>query len=235
MSRPVVLCYHAISDSWEDELAVTQAAFEQQIRTLLRRGYVAIPASGVVSSAGKTFHVTFDDAFLNIRPALEWLVAMKVPASVFACSRYADDGRPLDVERLSVLEPEYHRRTMTWDELRELVALGIEVGSHTVSHPRLTELSDADLRVELQESKQKLEDELQRRCAFLVYPFGDQDTRVRAAARVAGYSAAFGHLRPFDPFAIPRIGIYRRDVGRRGTFKLSRPGMLLATRRLARR
>jgi peptidoglycan/xylan/chitin deacetylase (PgdA/CDA1 family) len=233
--RPTVLCYHGVSDTWEDALAVTPAALEHQIRTMLRRGYVPIPASDVVSTRAKGFHVTFDDAFANIRGALERLVSFGVSPSVYACTGYADDGRPLDSERLSSTGGAHHRRTMTWDELREVVAMGVEVGSHTVSHPRLTELSDAELRTELRASKGKLEDELQRPCAFLVYPYGDQDARVRAAAREAGYSAAFADYQPFDVFAIPRVGLYRHDTSRRADFKLSQLGQLIATRRLKRR
>jgi peptidoglycan/xylan/chitin deacetylase (PgdA/CDA1 family) len=233
--RPTVLCYHAVSDTWEDELAVTHASFEQQIRTMLRRGYVPIAAHDVATTHGKAFHVTFDDAFANIRGALERLVSLRVPASVYACTGLADDGRPLDVERLSGSAHHDDRRTMTWDELREVVEMGIEVGSHTISHPRLSELSDADLRMELRASKEKLEDELQRRCEFLVYPFGDQDSRVRAAARAAGYSAAFADFQPFDLFAIPRVNLYRSESARRTDFKLSRLGEFIATRRLKRR
>jgi len=233
--RPTVLCYHGVSDAWEDALAVTHAALERQIRAMLRRGYAPIPADDVATTYGKAFHVTFDDAFANIRAALERLVSFGVSASVYACTGYADDGRPLDVERLSSTDGDHHRRTMTWDELRDVVAMGVEVGSHTISHPRLTELSDAELRVELRVSKEQLEDELQRRCAFLVYPFGDQDARVRAAARDAGYSAAFADYQPFDVFAIPRVGIYRNDTRWRGDFKLSKLGQFIATRRLERR
>jgi peptidoglycan/xylan/chitin deacetylase (PgdA/CDA1 family) len=120
---------------------------------------------------------------------------------------------------------------MTWEELREVVAIGVDVGSHTVNHPRLTELSDAELRHELRDSKQRVEDELRRPCTLLVYPFGDQDARVRAAARDAGYSAAFADYQPFDVFAIPRVGLYRHDTRKRADFKLSRLGQLIATRR----
>jgi hypothetical protein len=229
--RPAVLFYHGVSEVWEDPLAVTHAALEHQIRTMLRRGYAPIPAHEVATTHGKAFHVTFDDAFANIRGALERTVSLGVPVSVYACTGYADDGRPLNVERLTSAPDEHHRRTMTWDELRAIAAIGVEVGSHTVSHPRLTELSDTELRDELRDSKQELEDELQRRCTLLVYPFGDQDARVREAARAAGYSAAFADYQPFDVFAIPRVGLYRHDTPRRADFKLSRLGQLIATRR----
>lgn len=234
MAHPVVLCYHAVSDTWEDGLAVTNADFDHHIRTMLRRGYVSIAADDVLTANGKTFHVTFDDAFSNIREALERLVSFGVSASVFACTAYADEGRRLEVERLARSQSG-HTTTMTWVQLRELVAMGIEVGSHTISHPRLTELSDDELRVELRGSKERLEDELRRPCDFLAYPFGDQDARVRAATRAAGYVAGFADYQPFDAFAVPRVGLYRRDKARRAELKLSPLGQLIATRRFKRR
>ena len=76
---------------------------------------------------------------------------------------------------------------MTWDELRSVVDRGFEVGSHTASHPHLPELTDSELDDELRRSKERLEDELERPCHYLAYPFGEQSPRVRAAARAAGY------------------------------------------------
>ena len=61
----------------------------------------------------------------------------------------------------------------------------------------------------------QLEDELGRPCRFLAYPFGHEDARVRAAARRAGYEAAFalpGDVAAPDDFAVPRLGVWRRDT-----------------------
>src|SRR5205807_888813 len=132
-------------------------------------------------------------------------------ATVFACTGYADDGRPLDVPELGgelAARPE-ELRTMTWDELRGLAERGIEVGSHTVSHLHLPTLSDTALEEELRWSKQRLEDELGGPCRLLAYPFGDCDERVRTAARAAGYEAAFGlpgDATWRDPFDVFRVG-----------------------------
>jgi peptidoglycan/xylan/chitin deacetylase (PgdA/CDA1 family) len=113
---------------------------------------------------------------------------------------------------------------MKWDELRSLVERGIEVGSHTVSHPHLPQLSDEELSAELRESKQRLEDELGRPCSVLAYPFGDCDDRVRAAAGLAGYEAAFGlpgDAAGSDPFDVFRVGVRNGDGARRIALKAS--------------
>jgi peptidoglycan/xylan/chitin deacetylase (PgdA/CDA1 family) len=169
-------------------------------------------------------HVTFDDAFRSVEHALPVLERLGLPATIFACSGYADDGRPLDVAELA---EDARRRpdalaTMDWDALRGLVERGVEIGSHTVGHPHLTQLGDTELARELRDSRSRLEDELGRPCPFLAYPYGEEDARVRAACAAAGYEAAFalpGREDRIDRFALPRVGAYRGDRGLRWNLK----------------
>src|SRR5581483_8995448 len=91
----------------------------------------------------------------------------------------------------------------------------------------LPSLPDGELESELRSSKRRLEEELGGPCRFLAYPFGDRDDRVRAAARAAGYDAAFGL--PGDPsgrdrFDVFRVGVWRRDSPGKVAFK-SRPAV----------
>jgi peptidoglycan/xylan/chitin deacetylase (PgdA/CDA1 family) len=221
--EPVVLCYHAVSERWAHHLSVSPQTLERQVRLLLARRYCAVPAKEVVGGRGRLFHVTFDDAFRSVFDALPRLERLGVPATVFACTRLADGGLPFPVSKLYG-SPGDDLRTLDWDGLRELVERGIEVGSHTVSHPHLTGLTDHELAREVTHSRERLEAELGRRCRFLAYPDGDHDERVRGAAREAGYEAAFalpGRTKPFDPFAIPRAGVWRKDGLVRFTLKTS--------------
>ena len=100
---------------------------------------------------------------------------------------------------------------MTWDDLRDAAERGVEIGSHTLSHPHLPRLHDDELERQLRESRAKIEDELGRVCRFLAYPFGDDDARVHAAAARAGYEAAdplWTFDRPVDRHALPRLDLY---------------------------
>ena len=230
---PLVLCYHAISDDWHDDLAVRPGAFEQQIRSLLARGYVPVSAEHVLSGARRTFHVTFDDAFVNITSALRLLGSLGVPATVFVSADFARDGRPLDVEELSEKRaaPNDIGRTMTWDQLRAIADERVEIGSHTLTHPHLPRLGDDELHRELRESREVIEAELGRRCPYISYPYGEHDARVRAASRAAGYAAAFAQgyrQRSFDLHAVPRVSLYRADTPMRVRLKLSRPGRTMS-------
>jgi peptidoglycan/xylan/chitin deacetylase (PgdA/CDA1 family) len=222
--RPLVLCYHAVSETWHHELSVPADVLERQLRMLLRLGYRPVTAAEAVAGSGRLLHVTFDDAFTSVRTALPVLERTGVPATVFACTGYADDGRALDVPELAdeVRARPDELATMTWDGLRALADRGVEVSSHTVSHPHLPTLSDAELADELRSSRQRLEDELGRPCRLLAYPYGECDERVRAAARAAGYDAAFslpGDATGRDPFDAFRVGVWRGESPRRVAFK----------------
>jgi peptidoglycan/xylan/chitin deacetylase (PgdA/CDA1 family) len=227
--RPLVLCYHAISDHWSDALAVRLDAFERQLERILARGYRPVGAAQAAAATGKLVHVTFDDAFQTVSRALPVLQRLGVPATVFACPGFADGDRTFAIPELAAQLPENseHLETMGWPELRELADQGVEIGSHTLTHPHLTALGDDELHRELRESRQRLEDELSARCRFLAYPYGDQDERVRRATRVSGYTAAFalpGRQTATDLYAVPRVGIWREDGGGRVRVKTSRVG-----------
>ena len=232
--RPLVLCYHAVSDAWRHLLCVSPAAFERQLETLIRRGYAPVSAADVLAGEGRRLHVTFDDAFASVRSALPVLERLGVPATIFVCPGFADGGKQLRIPELDADVEAFpaELRTMDWSDLRELAALpGIEIGAHTLSHLHLRRLSDAELAREVVGSRERLEDELGRPCALFAYPYGEHDERIRGAAMSAGFRAAFG-LQPRgtswrDPFRLPRVALWRGEGGRTVAFKTSAVGRSL--------
>lgn len=228
-----MLCYHAVSDGWDDPLAVRPAIVLDQVGQLIRRGFAPVGVEHVVDGRRGLFHVTFDDAYRNIDPIIRELARRGVPTTVFACTSFSEGG-PIPVAELRerIRGNETDASTLTWDELRSLADAGVEVGSHTVSHAHLTQLTDGALRHELRASKKHLESELERPCRFLAYPYGEHDARVQAAVREAGYVAAFALNVPgrrFGPATIPRVDIYRGDGMMRFAAKTSRPSSSMRT------
>jgi peptidoglycan/xylan/chitin deacetylase (PgdA/CDA1 family) len=215
--RPLVLVYHAVSDGWNDPLSVRVADFDRQMRKLVARGYRGATWRDLLSDPGngKLVHITFDDAFRSVGNALPVLRELGLPSTIFPCSRYANDGGRLNIPQLSHRSDDDEISTMDWTALRAIAEDGlVEIGSHGCGHVDLVQLSDAELRAELGDSKSEIEDHLGRSCATLAYPFGRQDARVRRAAATAGYAAAFGApgvSDQVDPFRIPRTGIWRDE------------------------
>jgi len=113
---------------------------------------------------------------------------------------------------------------MSWTELAGLAAGGWEIGSHTCSHPHLTQLDDGVLQTELVQSRRACEEMLQQPCRTIAYPYGDHDDRVVDATGAAGYSAACTLPVRFSapaPLRYPRIGVYHEDDDARFKAKVS--------------
>lgn len=144
--------------------------------------------------------LTFDDGYANHADvALPLLETYRAPAVFFVTTQHVRD--PADwlpavrSRQLGPLPPELRRDLfdgMSAEQLRAVAASPlVTIGSHTVSHPFLTRLADADLARELTESKRYLEDATGRAVDLFAYPTGDYDRRTLAAVRAAGYRAAF--------------------------------------------
>lgn len=230
MSEVVVLCYHAVSPSWDADLSVTPERLRQQMELLTARGYRAVTFSEAVGSPrdARVMAVTFDDAYRSvIELGLPILERLGIPATVFAVTDFVGLERPMSwagIDRWLGGPHESELTPMSWPELRRLADAGWEIGSHTCSHPHLTTVDDDALARELAESKALCERELERPCTSLAYPYGDLDERVIAAAGRAGYAAAAALPRRTDsrrPLDWPRIGIYHTDGQARVRLKLS--------------
>jgi peptidoglycan/xylan/chitin deacetylase (PgdA/CDA1 family) len=87
-------------------------------------------------------------------------------------------------------EPPTQFSSLTWDQVREMDSNGIEIGSHTVTHPILTKTNPEKLRYELHESRVRLEAKLGRKVELLGYPNGDHNASVQEEAERAGYKCA---------------------------------------------
>jgi peptidoglycan/xylan/chitin deacetylase (PgdA/CDA1 family) len=81
-------------------------------------------------------------------------------------------------------------RPLGWDEVCELDRTGIEIGSHTVTHPILTRIDNQRLQYELCESKARLEAVLGRKVDLFCFPNGDYDRQVVREVEGVGYRCA---------------------------------------------
>jgi peptidoglycan/xylan/chitin deacetylase (PgdA/CDA1 family) len=230
VSDVIVLCYHALSPSWEAALSTTPERFERQIGLLVKRGYRATTFTRAVSSppGERLLAITFDDAYRSVlelaRPILE---RHGIPATVFAPTDFVGSEQPMRWAGIDQWLNGPHEREllpMSWGQLGTLAAAGWEIGSHTGSHPHLTEIGQDTLEDELARSKRACEQHLEGPCTSIAYPYGDVDERVVGATARAGYSAAAAlpsDLRSRTALEWPRIGVYHADDDVRFRVKLS--------------
>lgn len=199
------------------------AAFESLIRTLQTLGQFVDSTTAVQMLRGERpvegryFHLSFDDGLKNnFVNAVPVLAKLGVPCVFFVPPAYT--GATYEQAARYCLQITRYRAVMemaSWQDLREAVAAGFEIGSHSLNHARLSEVAGnaETLRAETAGSKQRIEDALGVACRWLAWPYGtlaDINEAGFAAIRAAGYEAAFGNFRApvvvgkTDPFRIPR-------------------------------
>jgi len=218
--RPIALMYHSVSPgrltpAWP--WAVSMRAFRDQLDLLQDGGWRSVTVSELALSAGaystdRLVAITFDDGFLDNLPAFEEITRRGMKATLYVVS--GSVGSPPGWPATS--EPRPTTRLLNDEELRALQRAGIEIGSHSVNHPRLTQVRNDSLQQELAVSKESLEGILGAQVSTFAYPFGDWDARCAAAVQEAGYRSACTTqsgwaLHDGDPFAIRRLTISNTD------------------------
>ena len=176
-----ILMYHAIRSAADSVLpptasiehAVETGDFRAQLDTIVNCGYRTIKLEDLDRplAAAKSLLITFDDGHQSdLLEAAPELARRNLHAIFFVIWSYL--GRP---------------GYMTREQVLALRGQGFEIGSHGLTHVRLTQISVAEASHEVCESKRQLEDLLQEPIAALAIPFGYYNDQVLQAAWAAGY------------------------------------------------
>ena len=156
--------------------------------------------------------VTFDDGYRdNLTVAAPILENCGVSACFFVTTGYIGGSRRFDWVRAGRGD----LPLMSWRDVRELRRKGFEIGSHTVTHRRTSELNDEALEAELADSQQVLGVELGEAVRIFAYPFGRLgDYRVRQREVVAKYyDAACVSIRGMNrPDRLSLLELHRTSV-----------------------
>lgn len=211
----VLLTYHRIAVLAEDpyQLAVTPENFRRQL-DFLRGHFQILPFDGAWDRGdGVRFVITFDDGYAdNLENALPILREFEVPAIFFVAAGAVDAGREFPWDGGNAPQRREFR-TLRLGELQELAANPLAlIGSHTVTHPRLSELSAEKQHEEIAGGHRRLEEQLGRKLSFFSYPFGNYQDFNADSVRIcrelgltrvaANYPGQYHHVT--DPLAIPR-------------------------------
>lgn len=215
-----ILCYHAIEPGWPSAMAVPPDLFELHCAWLARQRAV-LPVDQAITRMSRggalprgCVALTFDDGFSSLlEHALPVLLRHQLPATVFLVAEtLTSGGKAVDwVDD----PPPYPMSTLTVEQVAEMQSAGVRFESHSYRHADLTTLSDEECVQDLRASRELLESVLGTPVRLLAYPRGRHDTRVRSAARRAGYSHALAlpeGPEPVGPYAVPRVGVHHGNT-----------------------
>lgn len=189
--RRLAVCYHSIADSGQhDHIRIAIKDFSRHIEYIASRGYRFVKFSELASAQGRVAAIYFDDGFrdvfTNAKPILE---QKNIPATLFVTTSYVDGTR----------DPAIYA---SWDVIRVLGS-NWEIGSHSVSHRKLSKISKEEVRAEMAESKKLIEEKTGRVVTMFSYPHGRASAETEVIARETGYvmttaDTRFHKVRP-DP------------------------------------
>ncbi len=185
-----VLCYHTYDASVKTAFNLSSRRFDEQLRYLYVQKIPVISMQQYLDHREKntplperSVIITIDDGYKTAK-TIAWPILKKYKFP-FVLYVY-----PQAISRLP--------SALTWEDLKEMSAAGVEIQSHSLTHPLLTHpgkaMSRADyvawLDQELQESKARLESHLGKPVTSLAYPYGGYDELIVERTRQAGYKVA---------------------------------------------
>jgi peptidoglycan/xylan/chitin deacetylase (PgdA/CDA1 family) len=191
-----ILSYHKVNCIDSDPLTVRTEMFLRQLDYLEDKGFNFISPEGLQLDNRKNVLLTFDDGYKdNYEVVYPILKAKGIPALIFVAFDFLGKEKMLGLE-----------------ELKTLSRNGVTIGSHTISHPRLTSINKSEAEKEIAGSKDKLEKLLNQKVEYFSYPYGDVNEDIIELVRDSGYKAAFvtpsrRHIKS-SHFTLKRIGIY---------------------------
>ncbi len=223
MSTLAALAYHKVGppgpEAWETWWYVPEQVFADQLATLSACGWETIDIGGLRAALAGSSRlperaalVTFDDGYRSVyEHALPVLRRLGCPALMFVPTDFVGGTNEFDSD-VEPAEP-----MCSWDELGELNRSGVAVQSHGKSHRAFSDISAAERRREIADSKAALEARLEEPVDFFAYPYGDDadgTADVRAALAASGYRAAFGYGGgPFELGGADRYRLARIAMG----------------------
>jgi len=221
---PWVAMYHSVGDPSDDPYRITVSPdrLDQQLTWLRRRGLRGVSMSDLLAARARgkgrdLVGLTFDDGYADfVETALPLLQRHDCGATLFVLPGRlsGDNGWDVQGPRKPLLSKQGIRLAAA--------SVGIEIGSHGLTHVDLTRADDVLVYAEVAESRAMLSELIGAHIDGFCYPYGTVDQRVMDAVRAAGYSYACaidpGPLT--GPYALPRVHIGEKDTAVRLLLKL---------------
>lgn len=204
----VVYAYHnIINHPWVFNVQLSK--FEKQMSYLSSVGkFISLKElelyfDGKLVLPEKSFVITFDDGYKGVKSVIETTEKYGISPIVFAL------GQEAEVDRYE-LSTKSH--LLDKKELKFLRSLGWEVGSHGLTHKKLTSLGKVGVKREIEGSKKFIEKQINDRVISFSYPHGKYNEQILDEVKSQGYSTGFTMddgiiTKSTNHFAIPRVGV----------------------------
>jgi peptidoglycan/xylan/chitin deacetylase (PgdA/CDA1 family) len=182
-----ILIYHNVRPDypkesyWQKQFSITPDLLLEQFAYLHTAGYTVISMdqlsdmirAGTTSPVQKPVVITFDDGWESQYQYAFPLLKQYGYTATFYIYTNAINAYP---------------SAMTWDQLRQLLAAGMTIGDHTVSHPRLSGLTDAQRKVEIGDARTELQQRLGVSVNHFASPYGYADDALAAQLKNMGFT-----------------------------------------------
>ncbi len=214
-----ILMYHSISSYASPAFrpcTVTPEVFDKHLSYLKERHYTSLTVFQLAQALAtgtalppRPIVITFDDGFADFyTAALPALQRHGFSATLYVATAFVGA-----TSRWLQHMGEGDRAMLTWEQLAEISANGIECAAHTHTHPELDMLPASSARNEIVRSKEVLEDQLGQRVSSFAYPFGFYNPRLQQIVRESGFDSACAIRRKISStqdnlYALARLAIW---------------------------
>lgn len=198
-----VIMYHRFGAENMPSTNITLEQFEAHLEELASGPYTVMALSEVTEAIiqGRplpdyTVAISIDDAFLSVyKEAFPRLQSYGFPLTLFVATNAIDRNL---------------RGYATWDQIREMQAAGVEIGSQSHTHPHMHQIDLEKARQEIETSNNRFIEELGIKPQLFAYPYGEYNLAIRDLIKEMGFYAAFGQHsgimhKTLHPFEFPRF------------------------------
>lgn len=230
-----ILLFHDISP----EIAEKSFLYLQENYNLIDLNFYidALYSEGVKEIPKKALVITFDDGHVNNFKILPIIKKYNIPVTIFLCSSIINTKRQFwfkyeklnhscedlkrmsNQERLNIMALSGFYKDKEYENIQSLNQIQIQemskfvnMQSHTMFHPCLPKCTDDEAKMELFNSKTKLEDDYGLDINTISYPNGDYSSRDIKLSKMAGYKCGITVDHGYnsvksDPFKLKRLSV----------------------------
>jgi peptidoglycan/xylan/chitin deacetylase (PgdA/CDA1 family) len=210
----VVLNFHAVRND----------KFSEIVEHLTKKGYSIISLENMLNyfdsrqmPPEKSLLITFDDGCKSVyTDAFPVVIQKQIPVTAYLVSRKLEETMQSENQGLGW---EICRSFLSLQEIKEMRDTGLVcLGSHTVSHPHLADLSSEASDIEISESKKRIERLTDQPIEHFAYPYGGKKTfsgEHVAMLQKAGYKSAAANFGGVNDYDTPRYCLRRISVGQK--------------------